>query len=238
MSIVRRPGSWTEQRWCLCASEIDGALSVVKEAAMMRTGAGVPSPLLYCRAIIAKDYIHPLFSKGCTTLTYNCPQAFPNVKLKTIIIYSSNNYMQPGRSQPCWSGLPPHSFPALQELILLSAKLLNSDTEAEGKGGGGRRKEGEFSQQSHYIQPLKVLWGWILAHSPMLENTSGFNYIRWNIIIMLYPCSSLHCVGALSLVFILVKGKDTALDNLNWCSQLKQCISWQHKHWDINIKSI
>lgn len=115
---------------------------------MMKTGVCVPSPLLYCRTIIAKDYIPPLFSKGCTILTYNCPQAFLNVKLKTIIIYSSNNYMQPGRPQPFWSGLPPHSFPALQELILLSAKLLNSDTEAERRGGGGRRKEGECSNRT------------------------------------------------------------------------------------------
>lgn len=183
MNTVRKSGSWTEQRWCLCASEIGGALSGVKEAAMM--SAGVPSPLLYCRAIIAKDCIQPLFSKGCTTLTCNCLQAFPNVKLKTIIINSSNNYMQPGRPQPCWSGLPPHSFPALQELIFLSAKLLNSGTEAEGRGGGGRRKQGECSQQDSSMQPLEVLWCWILAHSPMLVSISVFNYIRWNIIIRL-----------------------------------------------------
>lgn len=197
-----------------------------------------PFTFSLCRAIIAKDYNPPLFSKGCTTLTYNCPQAFPNVKLKTIVIYSSNNYMWLGGPQPCWSRLPPHSFPALQELILLSAKLLKSDTEAEGRGGGGRRKEGACSQQDKSVQPLKVLWGWILAHSPMLVNTNGFNYIRWNIIIRLYPSSSLHCVCALSLVFILVKGKDTAVNNPNWHSQLKQHISWQHMHWDINIKSI
>lgn len=124
---------------------------------MMRTGAGVPSPLLYCRAIIAKDYNPPLFSKGCTTLTYNCPQTFLNVKLKTIVIYSSNNYMQLGRPQPHWSRLSPHSFPALQELIPLSAKVLKSDVEAEGRGGGGKRKEGECSQQDTSMQPLKVL---------------------------------------------------------------------------------
>lgn len=51
---------------------------------MMRTGAHVPSPLLYCRAIIAKDYIPPQFSEGCTTLTYNCSQPFQILGLKQL----------------------------------------------------------------------------------------------------------------------------------------------------------
>ena len=45
--------------------------------------------------------------------------------------------------------VPPHSSSPSQELILLSAKLLSSDTGAEGRGGGTRRKEGEGSQDDN-----------------------------------------------------------------------------------------
>lgn len=99
-----------------------------------------------------------------------------------------------------------------------------------GKRRGREERKGECSQQDNSMKPLEVLWGWILAHSPMLVSTTSFNCIRWNIIIRLYPCFSLHYVCELSLVFILVKGKDAVFNNPNWHSQLKQCISWQHMH--------
>lgn len=61
----------------------------------------------------------------------------------------------------------------------------------------------------------------ILAHSPMLVSTTGFNYIRWNIIVRLYPFSSLYCMRSLGLGFILVKGKDAAFKSPNPNSWLK-----------------
>lgn len=104
--------------------------------------------------------------------------------------------------------------------------------EREEEEGGGA--EGD-SQEDSSVQPPEVLWGWILAHSPTLASTIGFNSIRWNIIVRLYPFSSLRYVRAPSLVFILVKGKDTAFNNPDRISWLKQFISSQHMHRDMNI---
>jgi len=53
----------------------------------------------------------------------------------------------------------PHSSPPSQELIVLSAKLLSSDTGAEGRRAGRRRKEGKGSQDDNAVQAPEVLWG-------------------------------------------------------------------------------
>lgn len=53
-----------------------------KYVVIMSTGSVAPVPLLYYRAILAKDYTLPYFQKT-VMLTYICPQAFPIVKLKS-----------------------------------------------------------------------------------------------------------------------------------------------------------